>query len=31
MATYNHGNNIVGFFDVLQNFPYNTSEMKRDY
>ena len=27
---YNHGNNIVGLFDVLPNFPFTTSETKRD-
>ena len=31
MATYNHGNNIVGLFDVLPNFPFTVSETKRDY
>ena len=29
--TYNHGNNIVGLFDVLTSFPFITSETKRDY
>ena len=23
---YNHGNNIVGLFDVLSNFPFTSSE-----
>ena len=23
---YNHGNNIVGLFDALPNFPFTTSE-----
>ena len=27
----NHGNKIVGLFDVLPNFPFTTSETKRDY
>ena len=27
----NHGNNIVGLFDVLPNFPFTTSETKHDY
>ena len=29
--TYNHGNNIVVLFDALLNFPFTTSETKRDY
>ena len=31
ITVYNHGNNIVGRFDVLPNFPFTTSEMKRNY
>ena len=30
-ASYNHGNNIVGRFDVLPNFLVTTSETKSDY
>ena len=30
-VTYNHRNNIVELFDVLQNFPFTTSETKRNY
>ena len=27
----NHGNNIVGIFDILPNFPFTASEMKHEY
>ena len=27
---YNHGHNILKFFDVLPDFPLTTSETKRD-
>ena len=30
-GSYNHRNNIVGFFKVLSKFPFTTSEVKRDY
>ena len=26
-----HGYNVTRIFDVLPNFPFTTSEMKRDY
>ena len=29
--TYIHFHNIVRLFDVLPNFPFTTSETKRDY
>ena len=28
---YNHGNSIVGLYDVLPNFSFNTSETKHNY
>ena len=28
---YNHRHNILRLFDVLPNFPFTTSETKRDY
>ena len=28
---FNHFHNILRLFDVLPNFPFNASEMKRDY
>ena len=28
---YNHFHNILRLFDVLQNFPFITSETMRDY
>ena len=31
LINYNHGNNIVWFFDVLPNFPFASSETKRVY
>ena len=31
IATIMDGNNIVGPFDVLPNFPFTTSETKPDY
>ena len=30
-SCYDHGHNIMRIFDVLPNFPFNTSEMKPDY
>ena len=30
-AYYNHFHNILRLFDVLPNFPFTTSETKRDY
>ena len=27
-SKYNHGHNIMRFFDVLPNFPFTTSETK---
>ena len=31
LSASNHGNNIVGLFDVLPNFPCTARETKRDY
>ena len=31
IGSYNHGNNIVGLFDALPNFPFTTSEVQCDY
>ena len=31
VTTYNHGNNIMGLFDVLPNFSFTTSEAEGDY
>ena len=28
---YNDGHNILRIFDALPNFPFTTSETKRDY
>ena len=30
-ASCNHGHNILRRFDVLPNFPFTSSETKRDY
>ena len=31
LGKLNHGHNILRLFDVLPNFPFTTSETKRDY
>ena len=31
MTTCNHFHNILRLFDVVPNFPFTTSETKRDY
>ena len=31
LEKYNHGNNIVGLFDVLPYFTFTTGETKCDY
>ena len=31
LIAYNHFHNILKLFDILQNFPFTTSETKRDY
>ena len=31
IVSYNHGHNILRFFDVLPNFPFTTIETKHDY